>query len=75
MKAPGTPYILLLLALLGSFAVMSAGRAEAFLFGYRANHPVRADWCYRGPAWDYLAAYYNSRRHYRGRCYRYCCRR
>jgi len=72
MKAPRTPYIFLL-ALLGTYAV-GVERAEAFS-RYRANDPVQFDRCYRGPAWDYLAAYYNSRRSYRGRCYRYCCRR
>lgn len=74
MKAPRTLYIVLL-ALLGTFAVVGVGRAEAFFFWYRANDPARIDWCYRGPAWDYMAAYYKSRRHYRGRCDAHCCRR
>ena len=69
MKAPGIPYAFLL-ALLGTFAV-GVERTEAFSW-YRANDPVRVDRCYRGPAWDYMAAYYTSRRYYRGRCH--CCR-
>lgn len=68
-----TPCIILL-ALVGALAV-SVVRAEAFFFWYRANDPARIDRCYRGPAWDYMAAYYKSRRHHRGRCYDYCCRR
>jgi hypothetical protein len=72
MKAPRTLYVFLL-ALLGTFAV-AAGRAEAF-FWYRANEPVHVDRCYRGPVWGYMAAYYTSRRYYRGRCYGYCCKR
>ena len=72
MKSRRAPY-LFLLALFGTFAVGSGG-ASAF-FWYRANDPVRIDRCYRGPVWDYMAAYYTSRRYYRGRCYGHCCRR
>jgi hypothetical protein len=53
-------------------ASMGAERAEAFGW-YHANDPVRVDHCYRGPAYDYMAPYYSSRGHYRGRCLKHCC--
>jgi len=59
MIAPYTPYVFLL-ALLGPL-VASVERAEAFSYGYWANDLVRIDRGYRSPAWDYMAAYYNSR--------------
>jgi hypothetical protein len=68
MKGSYALYVFLL-ALLGALAA-SVERAEAFGYGYRANDPVQADRCYRGPAWNYMAAYYSSHRYYRARCYR-----
>ena len=75
MKALRTP-ILFLLALLG-IGALGVERVEA-LGSFWANDPVRVDRCYRSPAWNFSAAYYKSRRAYRGhrgRCYGYCCRR
>ena len=60
------------LAWLG-LATVGADQAEAFGW-YHANDPVRVDHCYRGPAYDYMAPYYSSRRHYRGGgCPKHCC--
>jgi hypothetical protein len=47
-----------LLALLG-LLVAGLERAEAFGYGYWTNGPV--DGGYHSPAWDSMAAYYNSR--------------
>lgn len=59
-----------LLASLG-IASISTERAEAFGW-YHSNDPVRVDHCYRGPAYDYMAAYYSSRRPYAaGGCYQH----
>lgn len=54
--------------------VAGTERVEAFGW-YRANDPAQIDRCYRGPAWNYSAPYYTSRRYYRGRCHGYCCKR
>lgn len=66
-------FITLFLLTLGSYAG-SVTSADAFGW-YRANDPVRIDRCYRGPAWDYSAPYYTSRRYHRARCHGYCCKR
>jgi hypothetical protein len=72
MKAVRISIMLFLLSL--GTCVVGAKPAEAFGW-YRANDPARIDWCYRGPAWDYAAPYYTSRRYRRARCHGYCCKR
>lgn len=72
MKVVRIPIVLILVSL--CTYVAGTGQAEAFGW-YRANDPVQIDRCYRGPAWDYMAPYYMSRRYHRSRCYGYCCRR
>lgn len=59
------------LAWLG-LASVGAQPAEAFGW-YHSNDPVRVDHCYRGPAWDYMAPYYTSRRFRGGGCDKHCC--
>ena len=50
-------------------------QASALGLGYRPNDPVRT-FCWRGPRWDYSAAYYQSYRVHRGYARRGCgCRR
>jgi hypothetical protein len=61
--------------LLGGLISVPLGTKRTEAFGwYRANDPVRVDNCYRGPAWDYSAPYYSSRRYYPGSgCLKHCC--
>ena len=55
----------------GKCADKSLGSTEVSAFGgYRANDPVHS-YCFRGPRWNYAAAYYQSYRH--RRVYRRTC--
>jgi hypothetical protein len=57
-------FILAVLAIAGATFVFSGTQASAFGW-WRPNDPVHAFYCYRGPRWDYSAAYYQSYRHHR----------